>query len=78
MTVVKIEAHGHLGDFSKEYFIPAGKEFEVTRKIMYEFYHYVSQAVKARYEDLFKMLEELAEIERKGAEKKGDVHENLT
>ena len=75
MTLVKIEAHGHLGDFSKEYFIPAGKEFEVTRKIMYEVYHYVSTGVKARYAELFKALDELAEIERKATGEKGGVHE---
>ena len=60
MTHVKIEAHGHLGDFSREYFIEAGKELEELTKIFREFVVYV---LKGREKLIMQVLGELAAIE---------------
>jgi len=65
VTKVTIEAHGHLGDFSREYFIEPGKEFTTTAKILKEFYDYVRSGYEKRWQELFKALEELEKIEKK-------------
>ena len=75
MTNVKIEAHGHLGDFKREYFIEEGKEWATTSKILREFYHYVRKAKEAQWDKLFRALDELAKIEKEALKKRGDVHE---
>ena len=75
MTNVKIEAHGHLGDFKKEYFIEAGKEWVTTSKILKDFYHYVRKGKESQWQELFKALDELAKIEKAALEKRGNVHE---
>lgn len=64
ITKVKIEAHGHLGDFDREYFIEVGKEFSTTAKILKEFYDYVRVGYEKRWQELFKALEELEKIEK--------------
>ena len=60
MTHVKIEAHGHLGDFSREYFIEEGKELDELTKIFKEFVVYV---LKGREKLIMQVLGELAAIE---------------
>ena len=67
MTKVKIEAHGHLGDFSREYFIEAGKELEELTKIFMEFVVYV---LKGREKLIMEVLGELAAIEAIEKEKR--------
>ena len=60
MTKVNIEAHGHLGDFSKEYFVEAGKELEELTTIFREFVVYV---LKGKEKLIMQVLGELAAIE---------------
>ena len=64
MTKVKIEAHGHLGDFSKEYFIEPGKEWATTAHILRDFFNYVHEGWERQWQKLFKALEELEKIEK--------------
>lgn len=68
MTNIKIEAHGHLGDFSKEYFIEEGKELEGLRKTFIDFVLYV---LKGRKKLIVEVLGELAAIEAIEREKEG-------
>lgn len=67
MTIVKIEAHGHLGDFSREHFIEEGKELEELTKIFKEFVVYV---LKGQEKLIMKVLGELAAIEAIEKEKR--------
>lgn len=67
MTKVKIEAHGHLGDFSREYFIEAGKELEELTAIFKEFVVYV---LKGKEKLVMEVLGELAAIEAIEKEKR--------
>jgi len=63
-TRVKVEAHGHLGDFSKEYVIEPGKEWKTTARIMREFMSYVWEGWEKKNQELFKALEELEKMEK--------------
>ena len=67
MTRVKIEAHGHLGDFSREYFIEEGKELEELATIFKEFVVYV---LKGKEKLIMEVLGELAAIEAMEKEKR--------
>lgn len=67
MTKVKIEAHGHLGDFSREYFIEEGKELEELTPIFKEFVVYVLQGKEKL---IMEVLGELAAIEAIEKEKR--------
>ena len=70
MTHVKIEAHGHLGDFAREYFIEQGKELEELTKIFREFVVYV---LNGREKLIVKVLGELAAIEAIEKEKERKI-----
>ena len=67
MTKVKIDAHGHLGDFSKEYFIEEGKELKELSAIFKEFVVYV---LKGREKLIMEVLGELSAIEAMEKEKR--------
>jgi len=71
MTEVKIEAHGHLGDFSRKYFIAQGEEYRSVRLIMRDFVNYVMRGQRARYKKVLGVLSELAKIEEKELKKRG-------
>jgi len=60
LTHVKIEAHGHLGDYSRDFFIEEGKELENLQNIFKDFVLYVLDGKK---ELIMKVLGELAAIE---------------
>ena len=67
MTKVKIEAHGHLGDFSREYLIETGKELEELTTIFREFVVYV---LKGQEKLIMNVLGELQGIEAMEKEKR--------
>ena len=60
MTIVKIDAHGHLGDFSREYVIEEGKEVTELTHIFRDFVIYV---LKGKEKLSMEVLGELAAIE---------------
>ena len=60
LTHVKIEAHGHLGDFSREYLIVEGKEIKELTQIFREFAVYV---LKGKENVIKEVLGELVAIE---------------
>ena len=60
LTHVKVEAHGHLGDFSREYIIVEGKEIKGLTQIFTEFAVY---ALKGKENVLKEVLGELVAIE---------------
>jgi len=62
-TRVQIEAHGHLGDFSGEYFIKVGQEWKTAARIAKDFLNYVRKGWEKQMEELFKDLEDLEKIE---------------
>jgi len=68
-TEVKIEAHGHLGDFSRTYFIAVGEEERTFRLIARDFASYILRGIRRRYGEALKVLEELKRIEEGEAEK---------
>jgi len=67
LTQVKIEAHGHLGDFSKEYFIGKGEEIKGMVAIWKEFVVYV---LRGKEKVIMEVLGELAAIEALEKEKR--------
>jgi len=64
-TLVKIDAHGHLGDFSRQYTITAGEEERSIKLIMRDFIGYVIRGQRARYKKALDVLVELQKIEEK-------------
>jgi len=60
LTHVKIEAHGHLGDFSREYLLVEDKEIKGLVQIFREFVLYV---LKEKENVLKEVLGELVAIE---------------
>ena len=68
-TVVKIEAHGHLGDYSKEYSIWPGDEENGARLVVQAFIDYVLKGGRARYKRVLDILVELQKIEQEEASK---------
>jgi len=70
-TVVKIEAHGYLGDFSEEYLLKPGLEWKTAAQAMRDFLNYVRKGWEKQIEELFLALDELEKIEKKEGEKNG-------
>jgi len=68
-TEVKIEAHGHLGDFSRTYFIAVGEEEYMFRSITKDFARYIRRGIHCRYNKAWSVMEELQKIEEMEAEK---------
>ena len=69
MTYLKVEAHGHLGDFSKEYFLEEGKELNIlSHEVFKDLTRYVMHGKQKIVLQIFK---ELALIEKET--KKGEV-----
>lgn len=61
MTYLKVEAHGHLGDFNNEYFLEEGKEFDDLRKVFADLTRYV---MKGKQELVLGVFKELAQLEK--------------
>lgn len=70
MTEVKIEANGHLGDFSRTYFITVGEEYRSVRLIMRDFINYVVRGQRKNYKAVLDVMSELAKIEEKEMKKR--------
>ena len=62
-TIVKIQAHGHLGDFSRQYTITPEEEERSIKLIMRAFISYVIRGQRARYKKVLDTLVELQKIE---------------
>ena len=62
MTYLKIEGHGHLGDFSKEYFLEEGKELDV---LLHEVFKDLTRyAVHGKQKIVLQIFRELAMLEK--------------
>jgi len=68
-TEVKIEAHGHLGAFSRTYLIAVGEEERMFRLIARDFASYVLRPLRRRYREALRVLEELKKSEEGEAQK---------
>jgi len=61
MTVVKIKAYGHLGNFQKEYILEEGKEFDELIEIFRDLTTY---ARKGKQKIVLQVFRELARLEK--------------
>ena len=68
-TLVKIEAHGHLGDLSKEFSIWPGDEWNGARLVLQDFIDYVLKGERARYQRVLDVLAELQKIEEEASKR---------
>ena len=61
MTHLKIEGHGHLGDFNNEYLLEEGKEFDNLIKVFADLTRYVQ---KGKQKLVLQVFRELAQLEK--------------